>query len=117
MRFETQQFCHPVSVERQIHPGAQSDLQHASFSQTNDPLSIDAKQAVPHRQVDQTRKDMVLIKGHRYHRTTRIANLPRCDAMSSASTACIKDNPRTLLTELRVARSAVGKVLPPVILR
>src|SRR5215472_12787056 len=84
MWLEAENHAGTIRIERQIHPGTDSDLQNSALGEGHDSLAIRVEQAVPHSQIDEMRDDMVVVKPHRnrrilrFHRTTCSCSVSIC---------------------------------------
>lgn len=72
-----------VCVERKIHSGTDPNLKDPALRVSHNSLAIGSKLTVPHREIDQTRNNAVIVESHRFaggcsagfHRITCTSNL------------------------------------------
>src|ERR1051326_2870564 len=65
MRLDAKDLCCTLCIERKIQARADADLQHATVSVRQYPLSIRIVVSVAHRKVDQMWQDAFLVETHR----------------------------------------------------
>src|SRR5690348_3678007 len=121
MRFEAENLGRAVRVPGDVQPRPNSDLQHSTPRQTDDPLAIGRKFTVPHRELYQMWNDMVSVEAHDHFVGEFTAELPLTYAHDEPSVRSLaiplkirlltlELTPECTLKEMTRAGFQIGKV-------